>query len=74
MAHFYATIQGNRKEATRMGTASSGIVSKTASWEGAVRVELWQHGNGKDYATVSLVPWHGNGKEKLLYQGRVDGE
>ena len=71
MAHFYAKIQGNHGEATRMGTASSGIVSRTASNYGAVKVELWQHENGKDYATIRLIPWKGVGIDKLLYQGPV---
>lgn len=74
MAHFYATIQGNRGEVSRMGTASSGILADIASRSGSVHVELWQHENGKDYATISLRPWKGAGKDKMLYQGPVNGD
>ena len=74
MAHFYATIQGNRGQTSRTGTASSGIIADIASYSGAVHISLWQHENGKDYVTISLRPWHGHGIEKMLYQGTVNGE
>lgn len=41
MAHFYGTLQGNRGEASRLGTKDSGITTYAASWEGAVRVHIW---------------------------------
>ena len=38
MAHFYASIQGNRGEATRMGTKSSGIDGHIRGWTSGVKV------------------------------------
>lgn len=40
MAHFYATIQGNRKLASRLGTKSSGITAKVNGWDVGVKIEL----------------------------------
>lgn len=75
MSHFYATIKGNKGEASRCGSKDSGIVSYTASWEGAVRTTLYYNEQAKrDYAVVSLVPWQGEGTVKVLYDGPVSGE
>jgi hypothetical protein len=38
MARYYAEIQGNRGEATRMGTPSSGISAHPRGWDLGVRV------------------------------------
>lgn len=38
MARFYASIQGNRGEATRIGTASSGIYGHIRGWDVGVAV------------------------------------
>ena len=40
MARFYAEIQGNRGNATRMGTASSGMTGHIRGWNLGARVEL----------------------------------
>jgi hypothetical protein len=73
MSHFYATMQGNRGQGSRCGTKASGLVTYTASWEGAVKVVLEEH-DGVDYATVKLVPWYGEGTEQVLYRGPVSGK
>jgi hypothetical protein len=39
MARFYADIQGNRGEATRMGTAGSGISAHPRGWNIGVKVD-----------------------------------
>ncbi len=39
MAQFYAEIQGNRGEATRMGTKNSGIRGHIRGWNVGVRIE-----------------------------------
>ena len=72
MSHFYGTLQGNRGQATRCGTKNSGIQTVAASWQGCVKVNLYEK-DGTDYATVSLAPWHGVGTSKLLYEGPVNG-
>ena len=40
MARFYASIQGNRGEATRIGSASSGISGHIRGWNLGAQVEL----------------------------------
>ncbi len=40
MARFYAEIQGNRGDATRMGSAASGIYSHTRGWHTGARVDV----------------------------------
>jgi hypothetical protein len=73
MAHFYGTIQGNRGEASRLGSKDSGLDVTAASWQGAVSVQLYER-DGVDYARVTLQPWHGSGTRKDLYDGPVSGK
>ena len=77
MSHFYGIVQGNRGEATRGGSKNSGYSAVAASWEGAVKVNLWfnaeQGDGGEDWAEVYLTPWRGAGKNILLYRGPVSG-
>ena len=40
MSTFYASIQGNRGEATRGGSYSSGIRASVQSWDGSVVTKL----------------------------------
>jgi hypothetical protein len=72
MARFYGSLQGNRGEATRMGTARSGLSTYTAGWDGAVRVVI-EDRDGVDYVTVQLTKWQGSGTYRLLYEGPVNG-
>lgn len=75
MAHFYGTLKGSRGEATRLGHKGSGIVTHTASWEGAVRVHAYYDAAlDKDMVRVSLIPWHGVGTSRTLYEGPISGE
>ena len=73
MSHFYGTPQGNRGEATRCGSRSSGLTTIAASWSGAVRIDLHHdEQTGQDIADVSLIPWRGSGVSRSLYHGPVD--
>lgn len=65
MAQFYANIQGNRGEATRMGTKASGLVSHTRGWDVGVKVRMI-HRDGKDWAEVTLTSGSNGGPTKLL--------
>lgn len=47
MAQFRATIQGNRGEASRLGTKSSGIEARINGWDSGVRVDA-AHSIGTD--------------------------
>lgn len=72
MSQFYGTLQGNRGEATRCGTANSGIVTYAAGWKGAICVNVSEV-DGEDMFTVSLVPWsYSGGCSKVLAQGKLD--
>ena len=55
MSHFYGTLQGSRGEATRCGTANSGLVTYAAGWKGAICVHVTEC-NGQDHYTMDLVP------------------
>ena len=74
MAHFFASIQGQRGKATRLGSKASSINATVASWQGAVDVRLWHNGaTGEDMAEVSLIPWGNSGVHKVLFTGPVSG-
>jgi len=72
MSHFYAVIQGNRGEATRMGSKLSGLRSNTAGWGGCISVYVYER-DGQDHYNVSLVPWSGSGGEsRVIAEGPLD--
>lgn len=74
MAHFYGTLKGNRGEVSRTGSKRSGVHTVAASWQGAVEVYItYDPQTGEDVAHVALIPWHGRGTTKVLYQGPVSG-
>lgn len=72
MAHFYGTIQGARGEASRLGSAGSGLRAYAASWQGAVSVTLTVQ-DGVDWALVELTKHHGSGSRRIIYDGPVSG-
>jgi hypothetical protein len=51
MAHFYASIQGNRGEATRMGSKDSGITGHIRGWNVGARVDV-AHVDGRDVVRI----------------------
>lgn len=44
MSQFYASIQGNRGEATRMGSKASGITGHVRGWDVGARVDGYVKG------------------------------
>lgn len=73
MSKFYGTVQGQRGKATRAGHHS--ITTEAASWEGAVRVHVYHdEDRGQDVAIVSLTRWHGEGSQRVLWEGPVSGK
>jgi len=68
MAQFYADIQGNRGQATRMGTKKSGLDGHIRGWNVGARV--YMHFNEKtqeDECTIDLTCGSGySGKSKRL--------
>lgn len=55
MAQFYAAIQGNRGEATRMGTKQSGLWAHIRGWHIGCRAEMSHGSDGHDYITIFLT-------------------
>ena len=73
MAHFYGQLQGSRGEVTRLGSKNSGIETTVASWEGALRVELWHDPEeGTDLFLVRQIQWqNGAGVTETVAKGIV---
>jgi hypothetical protein len=71
MGHFYGTVQGNRGEASRMGSKNSGMETYCASWKGAIRCFAYVNSDGKDCIRVEMTSWRGVGEYKLLYDGLI---
>ena len=71
MSHFYGSIQGTKGEATRCGDKNNGLVSYCASWNGAIRSRAYVDEDGVDCVSVEKVPWHGEGENRLLYEGPI---
>ena len=67
MAHFYASIQGNRGEATRMGTPNSGIEGHIRGWNIGCSVRCFVGTDGVDRVRVSITSGsNGGAREKCL--------
>lgn len=67
MAHFYASIQGNRGEATRLGTPSSGIGGHIRGWNVGCKVECYIGADEKDHVRVVLTSGsNGYGHSRVL--------
>ena len=76
MSYFYGTVKGGRSEATRQGTKTSGLVSHSASMEGAVKVVLsYDDTLEKVVASISLTTWpYANaGVDRHLMTLPIDG-
>lgn len=52
MAQFYGDLQGNRGEATRMGTKSSGIRAHVRGWNVGARIHVKVDRDGNDHVYV----------------------
>jgi hypothetical protein len=67
MAQFYASIKGNRGEATRMGSKQSGITGHIRGWDVGANVTCWTDKDGRDMVTVRITGGsNGNGISKCL--------
>jgi hypothetical protein len=66
MARFYASIQGNRSEATRQGTETSGIVGHIRGWHIGARVECWVNEQGDDVVRVYRTKGSHNPARELI--------
>lgn len=69
LAHFYGTTQGNRGEATRCGSKSSGLVSSVNGWEIGGTIEI-SHDKDNDRDEVEIYITSGSGNGSSLYVGK----
>lgn len=75
MSYFYGVLQGQRGEATRTGSKSSGIHATAASWSGAISVRIFHdEASGKDIYEVYQSPWLGRGVSQRIASGVVGEE
>lgn len=72
MARFYASIQGNRGEATRMGTASSGISGHIRGREVGCRVNAVTDRNDDDVVQITATSGSNGGHTIPLADARHD--
>lgn len=70
MAHFRATIRGQRGEASRLGGAKSGLTANVNGWDIGVRVEAEVTKGGKDVLYVT-VTGGSNGSRRTAIIARV---
>lgn len=76
MAHFYGVLQGRGKDKTLQGNKKTGLTTYTASYAGAIQVDLiFDEKTGKDKVRIEQIPWiqkardNRKQKQKLLYEG-----
>ena len=73
MARFYASIQGNRGEASRIGTTSSGISGHLRGWDIGARVAC-EDFNGSDEVSIQLTGGsHSTTGGTLIASAKRDG-
>jgi len=72
MAHFYGLVTGNTSKATRCGTKDSGMTATAASWDGAIRTDIWYDSEEDvNRYVVLMIPWRGAGVTRILKTGIV---
>ena len=54
MAHYYATIQGNRGPRTCMGSKDSGIRAAAQTWSGSIVTHIGHRKDGTDVVTIGI--------------------
>lgn len=72
VAKFMGVLRGSRGSVTRLGTGISGMNVVAASWEGAIEVRLSLAEDGSHHVTIVVVPWHGTGSYREIYDGPLD--
>ena len=76
MAHYYSRIKGNKGEATRCGTRSSGITARADSWStGAITTINYNTTINADVVTLYATEGSGDsyGKRIMSY-AYIDGK
>jgi hypothetical protein len=76
MARFFGSIQGSKGEATRLGTAKTGIQGHIRGWDIGAKVMMDVTSDDKDVVEVYITRGS-NGRGPSLFLGRFeikDGE
>jgi hypothetical protein len=71
MAQFMGIVRGQRGEASRLGSKSSGLSVTAASWKGAIVVRLYTNHLGVDIFEVTQEEWKGHGTRRAIAEGVV---
>lgn len=66
MARFLAAIEGNRGEATRLGTPSSGIRAQAQGWSVGVKVYGNADGDNDRFMVYATAGSHGGAADRLI--------
>lgn len=69
MAHFRATIQGARGEASRLGSKAGGLFATVNGWDEGISVEA-KHANGLDVFEL-WANGGSNGRHHKMFLGTV---
>lgn len=72
MAQFRATIQGQRGEASRLGTKNSGLRVTANGWDCGIAVQV-SHEHGKDVFRVWRTSGSNGGHSPLLLAEFTEG-
>lgn len=73
MARFYAEIQGSRGEASRLGTASSGMHGHVRGWHVGAAVDMYAEGDNDRAAVYATAGSAGYSREAIGSIRNVDG-
>jgi hypothetical protein len=68
MARFIGSVQGQRGEASRLGSSNSGIDVSAKGWDVGISIHGWVGENGEDVFSVSLNSGS-NGRKSEVFIG-----
>ena len=71
MSHFYGSIPVSARRTVPTARAHSHLVTRAASYQGAIEVELSIDENGVDVYCVRQTSHQGKGVHKIIAQGMV---
>ena len=74
MARFIGYVQGQRGEASRLGSPSSGIEAEARGWNVGVKVTGHVNGDGADTFAVFVTGGSHNPSPRLIGTVRLDPE
>lgn len=70
MSAFYGRVIGNRSEATRGGSKSSGFSSSCQSWDGSVRTDMWYNSDNELMVSIGLCDGSSTYVQDEIFRGK----